>query len=242
MAQPVDITGQKFGRLTAVRPMGPTGPGRRLWECLCDCGKTSTVVLANLTNGNTRSCGCFKTARLAERSRTHGHTVGHRLTAEYRAYHNMKSRCLKPNASAYGYYGARGIRICDRWLKGRDGLSGFECFLADVGPKPTPQHTLSRVNNDGDYEPNNVVWSTPAIQNRNKRNTIVIEYNGRQMVLHDALRAAGIAAKTFYYYRRTRRLKPQSAFDFCRGIKHGRSTPCIGARARRDGTQQITPM
>ncbi len=91
---------------------------------------------------------------------THGMT----FTNEYQSWYNMKSRCLNPNASKYKHYGGRGITVCDEWLQ-------FINFYADMGDKPTPKHTIERINNDGNYEPSNCKWATYSEQNKNLRRT-----------------------------------------------------------------------
>lgn len=103
---------------------------------------------------------------------------------EYVIWEKMISRCSSPNATDYARYGGRGISVCDRW---RD----FDQFLSDVGPRPTPSHSLDRKDNDGNYEPGNVTWATKIEQQNNKRNTHWVEYRGQRMSIADAVRAAG---------------------------------------------------
>lgn len=110
----------------------------------------------------------------------HGHNIGHKPTKEYSAWISIKGRCMCPSHKNYVDYGGRGIKICDKWL------NSFENFLADVGESPSKLHWLDRYpNNDGDYEPNNVRWATPAQQTRNRRSNIWIEHNGVKLVLSD---------------------------------------------------------
>lgn len=120
----------------------------------------------------------------------HGHTRrtpdGRVDSPEYRAYAAMKTRCLNPRQDRYEDYGGRGITICDRWLHGDSGLSGFECFLEDLGRKPSSQHTLDRRDNDGNYDPDNCRWATPAEQNRNSRQARLLQVCGVVINLADA--------------------------------------------------------
>ena len=121
----------------------------------------------------------------------HGHTRrlanGRRMNSpEYRAYTAMKNRCLNKHQDRYEDYGGRGITVCDRWLHGTDGLSGFECFLADMGQKPSTAHSLERRNNDRSYEPDNCKWATPAEQNRNTRQNRMLMVCGEIVCLADA--------------------------------------------------------
>lgn len=95
----------------------------------------------------------------------HGHTVNRRRSPEYRAWHAMQQRCYYTKGQAFPRYGGRGIRVCDQWR----GRKGFVQFLADIGPKPSPKHSIDRIDNDGNYEPGNCRWATATEQNRNKR-------------------------------------------------------------------------
>lgn len=96
----------------------------------------------------------------------------------------MKQRCFNPNSENYYLYGGRGITICDRWLHGEDGMSGLECFIADMGQKPSPDHTVDRYpDNDGNYEPSNCRWATMAEQNLNKRSNGVKAPSGERIAL-----------------------------------------------------------
>lgn len=108
-------------------------------------------------------------------SRSHGHTKGYTPTPTYRAWVNMRTRCENPKSTQYGSYGGRGINVCERWLS-------FENFLADVGERPSPAHSLDRHPNvNGDYEPGNVRWATHEAQCRNRRsNRAVVRDDGAQ--------------------------------------------------------------
>ncbi len=144
-----DLTGQTFGRLTVVEPVADSE--RSAWRCRCECGAERIVDTGNLTGGRSTSCG-------------KGHGVYNSVQSEYGAYQGMKQRCLNPKNSFYENYGGRGITICERWLTG-----GFAAFIADVGRKPSPDHTLDRIDNSGHYEPSNVRWATKSEQQLNRR-------------------------------------------------------------------------
>jgi hypothetical protein len=106
---------------------------------------------------------------------------GRTRTPEYRIWKAIKERCTKPNVINYGDYGGRGIRMCERWA------NSFENFLADVGPKPSPKHSIERNDTNGNYEPNNVRWATQKEQNRNKRSNHIVTVNGARMCLAEAV-------------------------------------------------------
>jgi len=110
-------------------------------------------------------------------------------TPEYFAWMGMKNRCLNPKAQGFRYWGGRGIKICDRWMV-------YENFLEDMGPRPTPKHSLDRINNNGDYEPSNCRWATIDEQNRNKRTNIWMTFRGKTMLPIDWSKELGICIET----------------------------------------------
>jgi hypothetical protein len=165
MATRPQLLNRRFGRLIVIAFAGVNQWHDSRWKCQCDCGEVAVVVGYDLQRGHTKSCGCYQRDRTSEESQTHGNTLGHKPSKEYRAWANMKTRCLNENQSSFRCYGGRGIKVCERWLH------SFENFLADVGRAPRwgCEWSIDRINNDGNYEPGNVRWGTPEQQQKNKR-------------------------------------------------------------------------
>ncbi len=181
MSARIDLTGQKFGRLTAISAASWGRP--TTWLCVCDCGTEITVRQGNIRNGHTQSCGCLLLENKSNLS--HGHTSGGKNSRTFGCYSNAKSRCFNPKIDRFADYGGRGISMCDRW---RD---SFSAFLQDMGECPDGQ-TLERDNVNGHYEPNNCRWASNEEQSRNKRNNILVDIDGKTMVLKDFAKAKGI--------------------------------------------------
>lgn len=141
--------GDRFGRLTVLERIFERKP-RREWLCRCDCGKTIGVQTGNLRRGTESCLVCGNT------------THGLYKTPEYRAWVRLRHRCKSADPRRYHYYGSRGIAVCERW-------NSFENFYADMGNQPSPRHSVDRIDNDGNYEPDNCRWATQSEQIRNRR-------------------------------------------------------------------------
>lgn len=155
----LQLVGRVFGRLTVVGRRGSDRKGHSLWLCRCECGNTKLTRADALISGACRSCGCLVVETMTAR-RTHGHS-GRNITATYRAWADMLTRCRCVTNSRYEDYGGRGIRVCERWLT-------FGSFLTDMGSRPAGL-SLDRVDNDGNYELANCRWATRSQQQNNKR-------------------------------------------------------------------------
>ena len=178
-----DLSGRRFGRLLVEVKVGskPTGI---VWRCRCDCGNTTEVVAAKLRNGHTSSCGCLGLERRTAARRKHGQTG----SPEYVVWNNMIQRCTNRKVKSYADYGARGIRVCARWLD-------FRNFLADMGEKPRGL-TLERKDVNGDYEPNNCLWVDRRAQANNRRSNRFVTINGRIQTVAEWAVETGLNAHT----------------------------------------------
>lgn len=172
MVKKLELAGKKFGRLEVVSEADSLD-GRSAWHCMCACGSRTIIRGSDIKTGNTRSCGCMKKERPSNLK--HGQSK----TRLYLLWKQMVARCEYPSNTSYYRYGAIGIKVCPRWRYGDGIMSGYECFVADMGEKPTGK-SLDRVNNDGNYEPANCRWATYTEQARNKRNNAQITYGGRE--------------------------------------------------------------
>lgn len=161
----IDITGQKFGRLVAMRHVGIGPSGKHAWECRCDCGEVVVADACTLRLGRKLSCGCIMAERMAD-------TKGLSKTPEYKIWRAMIKRCDDPTDPHYRQYGQRGITVCEQWRR------SFAQFLADVGRRPHAKLTLERKDNDKGYYSGNCAWTTQTKNNRNKRNNRLVTYKG----------------------------------------------------------------
>lgn len=161
----IDITGKTFGKLTVVEFHDYVGtPKRAMWLCKCKCGNNKITGGNDLIRGMVASCGCL---RKMGGARTHGEAnhINRPATKEWRAWSSMRARCLNQQNASYDDYGGRGIKVSPKWDK-------YETFLYDVGRAPSSDHSLDRIDVNGDYEPNNVRWATYWQQAMNKRGPI----------------------------------------------------------------------
>lgn len=178
MSKFIDRTGQKFGRLTLIERVENNKFNQVQWKCRCDCGKEVIVKAYSLTTGQTKSCGCLK----KEQNYINIAKVKHNMsnTRLYNIWRDMKSRCLNPNNKRHKFYFDKSITVCDEWKN--DFINFYNWAMAN-GYKD--DLTIDRIDNDGNYEPNNCRWATVTEQNNNQSNNIRIKYEGFEYSLKD---------------------------------------------------------
>ena len=207
----VDLTGKRFGMLTAIQKGAPhQSPSRKqvTWVCRCDCGNEVTVQRGALRGGSTQSCGCLR-----------DHVYSAKKSAfldkkpEYNCWAAMKQRCTNQNDRFFSDYGGRGIRVCDSWSE------SFDAFFDDMGKRPSAMHSIDRIDTNGNYEPGNCRWATPAEQSRNKRNNVFLEFDGRRQVIADWADEIGISWSSLH--GRLQKHPLHVALTSRKGMNHG---------------------
>lgn len=206
MANPKDLTGVRAGRLVALELLPKRRKGCRIWRCLCDCGAEAFVSTHDFGK-SARSCGCLRRDLLTK----HGDID----SQEYRSWTSMKARCGNPRTAGFHNYGGRGIRVCERW-------KDYANFLADMGRRPTPRHTLDRIDNNGDYEPGNVRWVTRRQQALNRRDNRVLTWRGKTQTLMEWSEKTGIPYGTLWFRLGTMGLTIGEAIQFRKGSRSPR--------------------
>jgi len=173
MPKRIDLIGDKYHRLLVTALHSIEYPAK--WICLCDCGNKTIVRGNNLRTGQVKSCGCQKIESSRNFAKSKFTTHGMSGTKTYKIWGLMLHRCNNKNSPEYKYYGARNIRVCKEWYK-------FENFFNDMSECPEGL-SIDRINNNGNYEPGNCKWSTPAEQAVNKRNNHLLTYKGKTQTM-----------------------------------------------------------
>ena len=178
----IDLTGQKFGKLTVLRFSKFDSNYSSIWECLCECGNTAHVHTYVLRKGYSKSCGCSKNSAISAANKRHGMID----TRFYHIWQNMKNRCINTKHNAYKHYGERGITVCNRWLKFENFYGDmYESYQLHVKEFGEIQTSIDRIDSDGNYESSNCRWATQKEQNSNRRNNRkfkAISYEGIEYI------------------------------------------------------------
>lgn len=195
-----DSVGMKFGKLE-VLSIGERNKDHHLaLRCKCDCGSIIDTSSLSLSHKK-KSCGCLVREKSAARSalnRTHGHTAGGKNTKMYYTHQSMIIRCYGTGPQGVGYR-KRGIKVCDRWRFGEGGKTGFECFLEDVPHTEDRSLSIDRINNDGDYTPENVRWADKTTQQNNTSHNRRLEHDGVIMTISKWGKLLGFGKGTLHY-------------------------------------------
>lgn len=182
-----DLTGQRFGRLVVTKLSHTIKRAGHVWECRCDCGKVTTARAHYLLSGRMVSCGCYQRESAANKLYKHGlsrHPLRHVLE-------HMIGRCHNPEDPQYKNYGGRGISVCERWR------SSIANFVEDMGECPAG-HSIERIDNDGDYCPENCRWATPTEQALNTRRNHILDLNGRKQTVSQWAKELNMSPNTIY--------------------------------------------
>lgn len=177
----LELAGKQIGRWTVIEKHGTRGKyGEVLWFCRCKCGTERLVKSALLRSGESQSCGCYHRERVTKH--------GMFRSREWKSWQAMLERCENPNSPSYANYGGRGITVCPEWHE-------FENFYIDMGDRP-PGTTLDRVKVNEPYGPKNCRWATATVQQRNRQDAVMIDWNGRIQNIHDWSEEVGMAVST----------------------------------------------
>lgn len=180
----IEMSGVKFNGIEVLRADNTSKSKTTKWICRCHCGAEFSARGSNIRSHKVKSCGCIMP------NITHGHSKRGKLTPEYKSWAKMISRCTNPKNNRYGRYGGRGIKVCARWI------GSFSKFIADMGPKPSPSHSIDRINNNGDYTPSNCRWATAKEQAANKSNSRLLTIDGETKTLAEFSRKFNLLPDT----------------------------------------------
>lgn len=181
----LDLSGKKFLRLTVVERDVSDENSRVRWICQCDCGKKISAFSSNLVMGYTKSCGCYGAQRRSESHTTHGGYNDPEKKGTLLSWKSMMVRCYYKRNNRYHLYGGRGITVCDRWKQ-------FENFWTDMGRRPEGM-SLDRKDNNENYTPQNCRWASHRQQQNNRRNNVLLEFQGESKTAPEWGRAVGLS-------------------------------------------------
>jgi len=184
----IDLTGRRFHRWVVLKLAGRVQK-HLIWLCRCDCGTQKSVYGSTLNGGQSQSCGCWSRDQTRVKNAKHGELRNGKISSEYRTWVNAKGRCENPNIPAYKWYGARGIEFH---------FDSVEDLITEVGRRPSPAHSLDRIDNNGHYEKGNVRWATKIEQASNKNNNETLTHNGETLTQAEWARRLGVNTQTVH--------------------------------------------
>jgi hypothetical protein len=187
------MIGEKFGRLTI------TAKGNK-YMCVCDCGNKVAVLICNLRSGRTKSCGCLKVEMAGQQRRTHGMSQ----TSEYKIWAGIKKRCYNMSYKEYHLYGGRGINMSPEWKE------SFEAFYKDMGPRPSSNHSIERLDNSLGYNNQNCIWALPSQQTKNRRVSHFVTLDGSKIHLKEFANQLNVSYFTMYDWIVRRGASPET--------------------------------
>lgn len=184
-----DLTGRKFGRLIAIEYAGSDNGHGAIWKCLCECGASKDVRAKHLKSGSVQSCGCYSKEATSKRKSTHKMTH----TRIYNIWKAMRHRCEKTYSASFERYGGRGISVCEEW---RNDFQAF--FKWAMANGYTDGMSIDRIDNNGNYCPDNCRWVDMVTQANNKRNNHLLTYNGKTQTVAAWSKEIGIGSGTIW--------------------------------------------
>lgn len=216
-----NLVGQKFNMLTVIGYAGRVKKNQ-FWYCRCDCGGITRTKTYSLVHAKAKSCGCMVKIWAGDRFRTHGNSCGPDKNM-YSIWRGMLARCLNENSTGYSDYGARGIKVCERWME-------FDNFLADMGDRPKGM-SIDRIDVNGNYEPSNCRWATLSAQANNTRRNVFYERDGERLTVSQWAYKVGLSPD-LVHARLTRGWSFEDAL-----LPDGTTKPGI-TRVKRDHTPE----
>lgn len=175
----------QFSRLLVLKRHGATPARKRTWLCKCSCGNETVQTTGSLRSGRVVSCGCFNDERIGKLKLRHGNAKASCRSPEYESWLHMIGRCTCKTNRVYSLYGGRGISVCENWFS-------FENFLKDVGFRPSKDHSIDRIDVNGNYEPSNCRWATKSEQARNRRTNVMVSIDGQTKCVKEWCEITGV--------------------------------------------------
>lgn len=200
-----NILNQKFYKLTVIEKLNKDKYQKQLWKCKCDCGNEIIVNTSSLTTGNTKSCGCYKNELIRNLNYKHGNSH----TKLYYVWQTMIKRCTKINNKSYKIYGNRGITVCIEWKS--DFINFYNWAIANGYKQGL---TIDRINNNGNYEPNNCRWTSMKEQARNTSKNKYIVYMNEKMLISDACNKSNVKISSVFSKMKRKNITLQESFDY----------------------------